>query len=588
MASWEHHRGVEGCTAREPNASFVETVRRLRLGLFSVLWLPYAWLVWRFWFLNDDAYISFRYAKNLVQGYGLRFNLGDHVPVEGYSNFLWVLIAAVFEALRLHPAFWMPLISALCGSVLLFLVFDRLHRRLGVGLFVTAIATLTLGCYPPFAHWSTSGLETVPFALLVYVMFDRLVLREQEVDAIGAALGGLALALMRVEGIAWVGVLLVLAVISRRIAGQRRLKPFVVFATITGAGYAVYFVWRCWYYQDLLPNTVYAKSGVPLAFTLRGLKYVAFQCLTFLTPGLIIVTSFFALRRKRIALGLPVCAMAWAFPAYAVVVTGDFMAMGRLLIPGLAFNTILLAWMLDDLAGRTVLRRGLAGVLGVAVLVVAALPGWDVHVVPERIRAEWDFRNQRFLSEYARWSGQRANARVRVQRGKALKAYARERCSPDASAVLYAIGATGYYCDLFVYDLCGLVTPEVAHRDLRDPIMGNPGHDKSVSWDFFLKHSPTFLDARVITGVSHRDVAAQISELATPLRRWRRPELRRAYMPDFVELDTRSPLGTPEYLALWWRLDGDADWELEWRDFEARLRTLATTGEAPRLSISAM
>ena len=37
----------------------------------------------------DDAYISFRYAQNLLDGHGLVFNPGD--PVEGYSNLLWVL-----------------------------------------------------------------------------------------------------------------------------------------------------------------------------------------------------------------------------------------------------------------------------------------------------------------------------------------------------------------------------------------------------------------------------------------------------------------------------------------------------------------
>lgn len=41
------------------------------------------------WFLTDDAFISFRYARNLVEGHGLVYDLGEYV--EGYSNFLWVL-----------------------------------------------------------------------------------------------------------------------------------------------------------------------------------------------------------------------------------------------------------------------------------------------------------------------------------------------------------------------------------------------------------------------------------------------------------------------------------------------------------------
>ena len=103
----------------------------------------YAALAWSFWFVCDDAYISFRYAKNLADGHGLRFNLGDHLPVEGYSNFLWVLLAAAFERLDMAPATYVPGVSLLCGVGFLFTLYrvalDRfrfhpLHRsarRLG-------------------------------------------------------------------------------------------------------------------------------------------------------------------------------------------------------------------------------------------------------------------------------------------------------------------------------------------------------------------------------------------------------------------------------------------------------------------------
>ncbi len=42
----------------------------------------------------DDAFITFRYAENLVEGHGLVFNPGGK-PVEAYSNFLWLLVLAV-------------------------------------------------------------------------------------------------------------------------------------------------------------------------------------------------------------------------------------------------------------------------------------------------------------------------------------------------------------------------------------------------------------------------------------------------------------------------------------------------------------
>jgi hypothetical protein len=43
--------------------------------------------------VQDDAYVSFRYAKHLVEGHGLVYNIGERV--EGYTNFLWTLLAAI-------------------------------------------------------------------------------------------------------------------------------------------------------------------------------------------------------------------------------------------------------------------------------------------------------------------------------------------------------------------------------------------------------------------------------------------------------------------------------------------------------------
>ena len=64
--------------------------RRLALLAGNLPWLvALAWLASAAWFLCDEAFISFRYARNLVEGHGLVFNPGERV--EGYANFPWVL-----------------------------------------------------------------------------------------------------------------------------------------------------------------------------------------------------------------------------------------------------------------------------------------------------------------------------------------------------------------------------------------------------------------------------------------------------------------------------------------------------------------
>src|SRR5438045_1442706 len=59
-------------------------------------------------FVIDDAFISFRYAENLARGHGLVYNPGDYV--EGYTNFLWVVIIAAVNALGGDSLLWSKLL----------------------------------------------------------------------------------------------------------------------------------------------------------------------------------------------------------------------------------------------------------------------------------------------------------------------------------------------------------------------------------------------------------------------------------------------------------------------------------------------
>src|SRR5437762_4060818 len=52
-------------------------------------------------FTVDDAYISYRYARNFARGLGLVYNPGERI--EGYTNFLWTLLIGFGFKLHLDP-----------------------------------------------------------------------------------------------------------------------------------------------------------------------------------------------------------------------------------------------------------------------------------------------------------------------------------------------------------------------------------------------------------------------------------------------------------------------------------------------------
>ena len=80
-------------------------------------------------FINDDAFISFRYADNLVRHGELVFNPGERV--EGYTNFLWTILMAGVLSLGLDVVVWSKLLGIACAIGTLWVVARFLSRTEG-------------------------------------------------------------------------------------------------------------------------------------------------------------------------------------------------------------------------------------------------------------------------------------------------------------------------------------------------------------------------------------------------------------------------------------------------------------------------
>ncbi|MBU0638968.1 MAG: hypothetical protein KKB50_08900 [Planctomycetes bacterium] len=535
----------------------IRSTRWRDLLVFTGVWVPYALLTWHFWFVCDDAFISFRYARNWVAGHGLRYNLGNELPVEGYSNFLWVVACAVVEFFRADPTLWVPLVSGACGSVLLYLVFRVLRVRFGTSLPVAALAAAALGWFPPFAVWSSSGLETMAFALLTFVTFERLALRRERMAPVAGGLAGLATALIRIEGLAWAVLIGVLALLGRYLARQKCRRAMLIFCGILGVGFGVYFGCRYAYYERPLANTAYAKAGMSVAGMLRGLKYVGEFVLTFITPALVAPAALVALRKVEKSVAVPVLGFVLANLGYAVAVGGDWMTMGRILIHGLVVGgALLLGWLLHACWGRSVGRRAFTFGLGASVIALGLLPGWDIHLVPESVRARLHFRYNKpdYRSEFEQWVYMRDAPVGWTRAGQGLKT----RTRPGETCVLGAIGAVGYYSDLYVYDTNGLVTAEVILVE-SSAAERSPGHDKHVPFNYFLKYHPTLL-CHVLKPLPR---AAVLSHAQS----WQKSEWGRAYVPDVIPISDPQDDGQAFYIIYFRRIDVGVDPATAWQQF---------------------
>ena len=465
----------------------------LGLGCFGLLAAHFA-------FTCDDGYISFRYARNLAEGRGLVFNPLDTPRVEGYSNFLWTLALAGLYRLgatgtSLGP--WANALSIAAGVLLLVLVVRAAERLLDIGPRVAALTALFLGTLAPFALWSTSGLETMPFSLALFATWERLEGRPdgRPEGRLGGSPGrgrgwqaGVAAAaagLLRADGFLWLAVLfgtLGLAALARR--DRALARALATAGGLAAVAIGAHFLWRHSYYGDWLPNTARVKVGSTALGLERGLKYLLTQLLS--VPALALVPILALVARGVRAERAAARGVAWrsggmlAFGwLYAVHVGGDFMPMGRFLVPTLPFLALLAAFALENLARRGALR---AVASGSALMALGLAVGLDWLPLPESwlqaLHFRWNSIEAR--TEYEQWQGQKDQAERWARVGRALALYTR----PGESIIRGPVGAVGYFTDLEVLDQNGLVTLEVARHEAGAQRV-SPGHDKHVEPDFF-------------------------------------------------------------------------------------------------------
>jgi len=341
----------------------------------------------------DDSYISFRYAANLAAGDGLVFNPGDRV--EGYSNLLWTLGAALAVRAGIDPM----LAAKVAGLLSLLLTLALLHLLLGRtvrGLPVRLAGLLLFALAVPSAYWSVQGMETPFFTLLLSAAFWRL---GEELDRRrGFPWSALLLAaacLTRPEGPLYLGVVLGTRLAAGGRPGRRDLTWFLLFLVPV----ALHLFWRRNYYGEWLPNTFYAKgsAGAGLSFEAHadGLATIgAFLAAAWWLPALLGLLGVLALvraclprrgtdpaRRARLVLPLLWLAGACFFCWHA---NGDWMPHDRFLVPALPALALLVAAGIDSTADWVARLAGRpAGVTVGAILAILLVTGQAVEMVRE-------------------------------------------------------------------------------------------------------------------------------------------------------------------------------------------------------------
>jgi hypothetical protein len=479
-----------------------------------------------FWFVTDDAFISFVYSRNLAEHGQLVFNLGERV--EGYTNFLWTVFLAGWMKLG-----WQPESSSLFfGAAFAIATFGACawgsrRARGGDGWSPwDALPALVLAAIPGYACWAAGGLETQMFTFFV-TLGSLLYLFPKGGDRLrpAAALAFALAALTRPEG----NLFFALACLHRAgaLAAARRFIPRrdeLLFGAVFLALVVPHLLWRHHYYGWWVPNTFYIKSAGGPGTWQRGGHYLWRFADTFWLHAIAaIAAAGIALGRSPGArrVGVYALLVAAVFCLYVAKVGGDFMGLYRFALPIVPLVALAFSLGVRGLVDRFAARRSWIGAPVAAAWL--ALYAWhDLSV---------DRASRVFLGPGASDNG--------IDTPGYLKWYTDDRAAigrwfgrygkPDDYAAVGGAGAQVYYSRMRSLDCFGLSDEYIAHQV---PAMSNrPGHEKYAPNEYVLSKHPTIItsnryeigpaplvreDAAYWRAHGYHYVAAQVPGLSSP------------------------------------------------------------------------
>jgi hypothetical protein len=448
--------------------------------------------------ISDDAMTSMQYAKNLSQGNGLVFNVGERV--EGYTNFLWVIVMTPLYALcnALHIAF-VPLVNHLnvmIAAMVTGLVYWLGSRLWGPRHLATWVAVFLLVVDNAFTTWAVLGLEVHFLAL--WMLLALVALRSDlRYRSVWAGLALLGAHLTRPDAalfcVCVIGNELLESLLDWR-RGDRRKATRGFRDALTSAGvwllpYAVYFAWHYSYYGWPFPNTYYLKLGGDIDGWARGLAYtVDFLKVRGWVPAAAVL-AVLAVRDKTVRTLFVYLALHVVYVTYA---GGDFMPGHRFYVPELPHFALLvgaavtLVWKAVHLRGvrRWLSNNGVEPAMIAGFGLASAIAGLALLAVRGRQLGPIEATLRSWGEDHGRQ--------------RTLMAWLKERKAPGATFATGLIGHTGFLSDMYVIDVCGIIDPVIAHMTVKDFGHGLPGHEKIASVEYVMSKKPTYVGIYVL------------------------------------------------------------------------------------------
>ena len=443
-------------------------------------------------FILDDAFITFRYAHHLAMGEGPVWNPGERV--EGYTNFLWMVLLAGVHKLGGDPVPLSQILGILFYLMNLWMIF--LNARIWLQSQRTALLVMLLSgmCFT-MAAFATGGLETSMYGFLWSLsLFIYLKIREATHPPLRWLIGlGTVLALAQLTRpdaillILPLGGLLLFRAIREKRSWLKNTLALAIPVFLVNGGHQL---WRVLYYNEWFPNTFYIKGT---SNPKEGLFFLGLFLLLYGFP-LLVIWLLPRLKQLKAAwdstdLERTLLILPWL--GYLVLIGGDFMEF-RMLVPVIPLLYIsAAAWVSRLWPGKKA-------------LLIWALCFLAMGLLPPFLFRE-TFPGGHTLTVYAlkRETSEPEQGLVAV--GKQLgDLFGRDA---DLHIATGTAGAIPYYMEAFTTDLLGLNDKWVArYGEIAENAL--PGHRRYAPTSYLLERGVNLQLSRWIAPWSPEELIA--------------------------------------------------------------------------------
>jgi tetratricopeptide (TPR) repeat protein len=485
---------------------------RIDAALLVAVLAGFVLLARRFDFVQDDAYITFRYIRNFIDGNGLVFNIGERV--EGYTTFLWTMLLALPMKLGVDVLSFsrnLGIVFSL-GTIALLWPLSRQVRPEPGPIGFRIIAPLLLASCGAFTYWTVSGMETAMFSFLA-VLGVVVYLRERDRPA-KVPLTPLiyaAASLTRPEGMFLFGLLglhrLAETAIGPRDQRWPRLRQLILWTIWYAVPIGAFTLWRLAYYGHFFPNTYYAKAGFSSEYLAAGWEYFLAYARNYLFSGwLLAVPVAVLLWRKRTSEVLYLIGLVLAYAGYIISVGGDVLHAHRFF---LVIAPLLYLLVQEAMIALASTLRGNPAPARLAVYGLALVLAYTTYKTP-----------------MAQLQDVEAKERGLVEHMSMLGRWIKVNTPPGAVMAATTIGAISYYGEIPLIDMLGLTDSTIAHRPERIEGIKSVWRERKYNVSYVLSRAPYWISFS--TGIKPSAFAERALFTRAEFRRW--------YYPYYFEL----------------------------------------------------